>query len=58
MSGLGVFVRGAVIDGSIVIRLVTSHCLRRGLLLDQGALSMRGSRRLRRVDLDRRLLGL
>lgn len=35
------YTRGAVINGSIVVWLVTSHCLRRALLVDQGAVLAR-----------------
>lgn len=45
-------VRCAEVDGSIVVWLVTSHCLRGSLLSDQGALLRGRRRRIGRAGLD------
>jgi len=47
-------IRGAVVNGGFVVRLVTSHCLSRALVADQGAARMGRCRSLGRVGLDAR----
>lgn len=49
--------RGAVINGSFIIRLVTGHRFSRGLLVDQRTLLGRDSRRGGGTRLDRRITG-
>lgn len=47
-------IRGAVVNGGIVVGLMMSHCLSRALLADQGAAGIGRGRRLGRVRLDGR----
>lgn len=46
--------RSCVVNCGLVVRLVTSHCLRRVLLVDQGAATVGSSGSLRGVGLDGR----
>lgn len=43
-----------MIDGSVVVRLVTGHCLRRTLLVDQGAVPGRSGGSIGCAGLDAR----
>lgn len=47
-------VRGAVVNGSLIVGVVTCHCIRRALLVDQGAAMMSPGGSLSRVGLDGR----
>lgn len=49
--------RGAVVNGSLIVWLVTGHRLRRGLLVDQRTLLGRDSGRSGGTCLDRRITG-